>query len=134
MVVAPKPELLTGAELMNKVRKLDSLTKEEKAKACGYYTVAKNGVERINMMKFLNALIDAEGVQLDGKPNVKQSGTGRSGRQATYRISVQANGSLLIGSVYTKQLNLNPGDEFAISLGRKHIKLEQIDADALDAV
>jgi len=38
------------------------------------------------MMKFLNALIDAEGIQLDSTPHAK----GRGGRSASYRISVQS--------------------------------------------
>jgi hypothetical protein len=75
------------------------------------------------MMKFLNALIDAEGIELDSKVN----GNGRGGRSASYRISVQSNGNLLIGSAYTKQMNLQPGDEFEITLGRKHIHLKQLD-------
>lgn len=120
-----KIEPLVGEALLKKVKELDNLSKEEKAKACGYYTVTKNGVERVNMMKFLNALIDAEGVQLDGK----QGGNGRGGRSASYRISVQSNGNLLIGSAYTSQMGLQPGDEFEISLGRKHIRLRQIDGD-----
>lgn len=119
-------EPLTGEELLKKVKELENLSKEEKARACGYYTVTKNGVERVNMMKFLNALIDAEGVPLDGKPN----GNGRGGRSASYRITVQSNGNLLIGAAYTKQMNLQPGDEFEISLGRKHIHLRQIGAEA----
>lgn len=123
-----KLEPLTGEALLTKVKELEHLGKEEKAKECGYYTVTKNGVERVNMMKFLNALIDAEGIQLDGK----QSGNGRGGRSASYRISVQSNGNLLIGSAYTKQMDLRPGDEFEISLGRKHIRLRQIDADDLE--
>ena len=77
-------------------------------------------------MKFLNALIDAEGIKLDGK----QNGSGRGGRSASYRISVQSNGNLLIGAAYTKQMDLQPGDEFEISLGRKHIHLRQVDTDA----
>jgi len=44
---------------------------------------------------------------------------------------VQSNGNLLIGSAYTKQMNLQPGDEFEISLGRKHIRLKQIDEDGV---
>jgi hypothetical protein len=120
-----KIEPLTGEELLSKVKELGDLTKEEKARACGYYTVTKNGVERVNMMKFLNALIDAEGIQLDGK----QSSNGRGGRSASYRISVQSNGNLLIGSAYTKQMDLRPGDEFEISLGRKHIRLKQVDSE-----
>lgn len=120
-----KIEPLTGDTLLARVKELEHLGKEEKAKDCGYYTVTKNGVERVNMMKFLNALIDAEGIQLDGK----QSNNGRGGRSASYRISVQSNGNLLIGSAYTKQMELKPGDEFEISLGRKHIRLRQLDEE-----
>ena len=118
-------EPLTGKALLKKVKDLEHLSKEDKAKACGYYTVTKNGVERVNMMKFLNALIDAEGIQLDSA----QGGNGRGGRSASYRITVQSNGNLLIGSAYTKQMGLKPGDEFEISLGRKHIRLKQIGSD-----
>jgi len=116
-------EPLSGEGLVQKVKDLGNLSKEEKARKCGYYTVTKNGVERVNMMKFLNALIDAEGIKLDGKRN----GNGRGGRSASYRISVQSNGNLLIGAAYTKQMDLQPGDEFEISLGRKHIHLHQVD-------
>ncbi len=118
-----KPEPLTGEDLINKVKELGDLSKEDKARACGYYTVTKNGIERVNMMKFLNALIDAEGIELDSSAN----GTGRGGRSASYRISVQSNRNLLIGSAYTKKMGLKPGDEFEITLGRKHIHLKQID-------
>jgi hypothetical protein len=118
-----KSEPLTGDVLLKKVKELEHLSKEAKAKECGYYTVTNSGVERVNMMKFLNALIDAEGIELDGKA----SSNGRGGRSASYRISVQSNGNLLIGAAYTKQMDLSPGDEFEISLGRKHIQLKQID-------
>ena len=80
------------------------------------------------MMKFLNALIDAEGIQLDSSPGAN----GRGGRSASYRISVQSNGNLLIGSAYTKQMNLQPGDEFIITLGKKHIRLRQVDSESLE--
>ena len=124
-----QPEPLTGEELIKKVKELGNLSKEEKARACGYYTVTKNGIERVNMMKFLNALIDAEGIELDSSAN----GHGRGGRSASYRISVQSNGNLLIGSAYTKKMGLKPGDEFEITLGRKHIHLKQIGGDDAEA-
>ena len=76
------------------------------------------------MMKFLNALIDAEGIELDSNAE----GQGRGGRSASYKISVQSNGNLLIGSAYTKQMGLKSGDEFEITLGRKHIHLKQVGA------
>ncbi|MEO0758910.1 MAG: AbrB family transcriptional regulator [Cyanobacteria bacterium J06648_16] len=118
-------EPLAGKALLKKVKDLEQASKEEKAKACGYYTMTKKGVVRVNMMKFLNALIEAEGIQLDST----QTANGRGGRSASYRITVQANGNLLIGSAYTRQMGLQPGDEFEISLGRKHIQLKQIDPD-----
>lgn len=120
-----KPDPLIGEELINKVKELGNLSKEEKAKACGYVTVTKNGIERVNMMQFLNALIDAEGIELDEKPKAN----GRGGRSASYRTTVQSNGNLLIGSAYTKELGVNPGDEFEIVLGRKHIRLRQVDQE-----
>ena len=124
---AKKPDPIEGEALLKKVRELGTLSREEKAKACGYYTVTKNGVERVNMMQFLNSLMDAEGITLDRKTG---EGEGRGGRSATFKINVQSNGNLLIGSAYTKQMGLNPGDEFEITLGRKHIHLKQIDGSA----
>jgi AbrB-like transcriptional regulator len=124
MAKKKKVEPLTGESLLIKVRDLDLSSKEEKARACGYYTLTKGGSERVNMMKFNKALIEAAGIDLDEQ----QDGNGRGGRSASYRIKVQSNGNLLIGAAYTKQMELNPGDEFEISLGRKHIKLQQVGA------
>jgi hypothetical protein len=124
-------EQLTGSVLIHKVRELESLSKEQKARACGYITVNKNGLERVNMMQFLNALIEAEGIDLDSPIGSQRNGRGRT---VSYRISVQTTGNLLIGSAYTKQLGLNPGDEFEITLGRKHIRLKQLGAEEGDTV
>jgi AbrB-like transcriptional regulator len=118
-------EPLTGEALLTKVKQLGDLSKEEKARACGYYTTTSKGVDRVNVIKFQNALIDAA----DLLPSIKHSSGGRSGRSASYRITVQSNGNLLIGAAYTKQMGLNPGDEFIITLGRKHIQLKHIDSE-----
>jgi len=72
MNTTTNPEPLTGLELIEKVKQLGNLSKEEKARECGYYTMTKNGIERVNMMKFLNALIDAEGIDLDSRPTPKK--------------------------------------------------------------
>jgi hypothetical protein len=117
-----KNEPLEGEALLKKVKELDDLSKEEKARECGYLTTTKAGQSRVNMMKFQNALLDAMGMELDGKGD----GSGRGGRTPSYRISVQSNGNLLIGAAYTKQMDLHAGDEFLITLGRKHIKLKQV--------
>jgi AbrB-like transcriptional regulator len=118
---AKQIEVLEGKALTDKVKEMPNSSKEEKAKACGYYSVTKDGVERVNMMKFLNALLDAEEISFD----TRSDGHSR-GRSASYRISVQSNGALLIGSAYTKQLGLKPGDEFSINVGRTNIKLTAI--------
>ena len=41
----------------------------------------------------------------------------------SYKAVVQGNGNLLIGKAYTAMLDLNPGDEFDIKLGKKAIRL-----------
>jgi hypothetical protein len=121
---------LEGKALINKVKELSHLSKEEKARLCGYYTVTKNGIERVNMMKFLNALLDAEEISLDAR----HEGNASHRRIPSYRVTVHSNGNLLVGSAYTKQLGLKPGDEFAIDLGRKHIKLIPISGQENEAV
>jgi AbrB-like transcriptional regulator len=120
-----KTEPLTGETLLKKVEELKNLSKEEKARQCGYLTTTKSGSLRVSTMKFQNAILDAMGMELDGKGE----GGGRGGRSASYRISVQSNGNLLIGAAYTKQMELKPGDEFEITLGRKHIKLKQLGSE-----
>ena len=120
---------LKGEELLQFVKELEHLSREEKARRCGYVSQTTDGSERINMMKFMNALLDAEGIELDSKTNGTRNGGGRS---ASYRISVQSNGNLLIGSAYTKKMDLHPGDEFEISLGRKHIQLKQLTSGGVE--
>ena len=47
----------------------------------------------------------------------------RGGRKLSYVATVQGNGNLLVGKAYTALLDLKPGDEFEIKLGRKQIRL-----------
>ena len=114
---------LTGDALRQKIKTLGTLNKTQKAKACGYYTVTKGGGERVNLMQCLQALLEAEGMKLDGSAAER----GRAGRSANYRLAVQANGHLSIGAAYTEQMALKPGDAFELVLGRKHIQLKQLD-------
>ncbi|MCM1984352.1 AbrB family transcriptional regulator [Lyngbya confervoides] len=120
---ASKP--LEGQALLEYVKEIEHLPREEKARLCGYVSKTRHGSERINMMKFMNALLEAEGIELDGKVG-NGVGRGAGGRHASYRISVQSNGNLLIGAAYTRKMDLQPGDEFEINLGRKHIHLRQV--------
>jgi hypothetical protein len=118
---------LTGQALKAKLKELSNLTKTETAKGCGYYSVAKGGTIKVNLRKFYDAVLQSEGINVDKKSNPK---TGAAGREASYRAIVHANGNLVIGAAYTRALNLSPGDEFEIKLGRKHINLKAIDKEA----
>ena len=50
-------------------------------------------------------------------------GTGKGGCKLSYTTRIQFNGNLMVGKAYTSVLDLKPGDEFEIKLGRKQIKL-----------
>lgn len=115
---------LTGKALLQKVKELSHLTRREKAKLCGYYSVGKNKKIRVNLADFLEALLVAKGTNLD----TETAKDGR-GREPTYRVSVHKNGQIVIGATYTEKMGLNPGDEFEIKLGYKHIHLVQIDGE-----
>ena len=114
---------LTGKELKAKVKKLQGATKKEIAKACGYASKTKTGQERVNLGSFYSALLEAEGMTFEASP----SGSARRGRTATYRTTVHKNGTLLIGASYTKEMGLNPGDEFVLNLSKRGIKLTPVD-------
>jgi hypothetical protein len=117
---------MTGEALLAQVKQLGNISKDDKARACGYLTTTKTGQSRVSIMQFQNALLDAMGMDLEGS----SSGTSRRGRTPSYRIRVQSNQNLLVSAAYTAQMGLQPGDEFEITLGRKHIKLVKLEAVA----
>jgi hypothetical protein len=115
---------LTGKALLQKVKELAHLPRRETAKRCGYYTT-KDGQVRVNLTDFYDAVLAAKGVPLE--PGGAKDGRGR---EPTYRVSVHQNGQIVIGSTYTQQMGLKPGDEFEIKLGYKHIHLKQIEGNS----
>jgi hypothetical protein len=118
---------LSGAELLAKVKDLGDVSKSELVRECGYVSSKKDGSERLNFTAFYEALLEAKGLSLG---NGSGKGRGKGGRTLSYVATVQGNGNLLIGKAYTALLDLNPGDEIEIKLGRKQIKL--IPAGAAD--
>jgi hypothetical protein len=111
--------MLTGADLLAKVKELGDASKSDLVRACGYVSTKKDGGERLNFTAFYEALLEAKGLSL----GVEGNGRGKAGRRLSFVATVQGNGNLLIGKAYTAQLGLEPGDEFEIKLGRKQIKL-----------
>lgn len=111
--------MLTGAELLAKVKDLGDVSKSDLVRACGYVSEKKDGGDRLNFTAFYEALLEAKGVNLTSGG----AAIGKGGRKLSYVATVQGNGNLLIGKAYTALLNLEPGDEFEIKLGKKAIRL-----------
>ena len=107
-------QMLTGTDLLDKVKEVGDVPKTELAKACGYVITKKDGSEQVKFTQFYEALLDAKGISLGGS-----SGIGKGGRKLSYKAKVQGNGNLLVGMAYTAMLDLKPGDEFTIKLSEK---------------
>jgi hypothetical protein len=113
--------MLTGPDLLAKVKELGDASKSDLVRSCGYVSTKKDGTERLNFTAFYEALLDAKGMNLGSGGG--RGTKGRPGRQLSYATKVQFNGNLLVGKAYTALLGLEPGDEFEIKLGRKQIRL-----------
>jgi hypothetical protein len=111
--------MLTGSELLSKVKELGNASKSDLVRAAGYVSTKKDGSERLNFAAFYEALLDAKGFNL----NPTSSRSGKRGRSLSFVATVQGNGNLLVGSAYTAQLGFRPGDLFEIKLGKKQIRL-----------
>ena len=116
--------VLTGQELLSKVKEMGDAPKTELATACGYVSKKKDGSDRVNFTAFYEALLNAKGIDLGS--NGKSVGKG--GRKLSYTAKVQGNSNLLVGKAYTAMLGLEPGMEFEIKLGRKSIRLIPVGA------
>jgi hypothetical protein len=112
--------MLTGSDLLAKVKELSDASKSELVRSCGYVSTKKDGSERLNFTAFYEALLEAKGMTLG---DAGGKGRAKAGRSLSYVAKVQFNGNLLVGKAYTAQLGLAPGDEFEIKLGRKQIQL-----------
>ena len=117
--------MLVGAELLAKVKDLGDVSKSELVRSCGYVSSKKDGAERLNFTAFYEALLEAKGLHFGAGAS---GSAGKAGRKLSYTATVQGNGNLLIGKAYTTMLNLEPGDEFEIKLGRKQIRLVPVGA------
>jgi AbrB-like transcriptional regulator len=110
--------MLTGADLLAKVKELGDVNKSDLVRACGYVSTKKDGTERLNFTAFYEALLNAKGMDIGSS-----SKAGKAGRKLSFNTKVQFNGNLMVGKAYTALLDLKPGDEFEIKLGRKQIRL-----------
>ena len=118
--------MLTGSDLLNKIKDLDNINKSELIRACGCVSTKIVCGERLNFTASYEALLEAKGVSLC------VGGVGKDGRKLNHVATVQGNCNLLIGKAYTALIDLKPGDEFEIKLGRKQIRLAPIGATEED--
>ena len=114
--------MLTGTELLTKVKELGDVSKTDLATQCGYVSKKKDGSDRVNFTAFYEALLGAKGIELGGGG----AAIGKGGRKLSYTATVQGNGNLLVGKAYTAMLGLEPGAEFDIKLGKKAIRLTPV--------
>lgn len=105
---------LTGKELLTMLSTIKGLNRRDQAKQCGYVSV--NG--KAQYSQFLEAIAIARGF-LEKLPD------GR-GKMANYITTVHANGTIVIGNSYIKEMGFEAGDRLEIKLGYKHIKLVRI--------
>jgi hypothetical protein len=121
--------MLTGSELLAKVKELGDASKSELVRACGYVSTKKDGGERLNFTAFYEALLDAKGMNFDAAGG---HGQAKPGHKLSFTTKVHFNGNLLVGKAYTAMLGLEPGDEFEIKLGRKQVRLVPLGGEAED--
>ena len=115
--------MLTGTELLAKVKELGEASRTELVRATGYVSPKKDGGERLLFSAFYDAVLEAKGLTLGRSP-----GEDKGKRRLSYATRVQFNGNLMVGKAYTALLDLKPGDAFQIQLGRRQIKLIPMEA------
>ena len=72
--------MLTGSELLAKVKELGDVSKSELVRSCGYVSAKKDGAERLNFTAFYEALLEAKGLSLgDGGGKGGGDGGGEGG-------------------------------------------------------
>lgn len=108
--------MLTGSELLAKVKELKDASKTELVRECGYL---KGG--KLCFTQFYEALLEAKGFEL--KPAAKR------GRSLTYKTKVQFNGKLSIGEGYVQEMGFKPGDEFEIKVRGKSVTLSAANSE-----
>ena len=69
--------MLTGVELLAKVKEMGDASKTDLATACGYVSHKKDGSDRVNFTAFYEALLNAKGIDL----GAGSAGIGTSGRK-----------------------------------------------------
>lgn len=65
--------MLTGADLLAKVKELGDVSKSDLVRSCGYVSTKKDGTERLNFTAFYEALLEAKGMNLGARLGLMMS-------------------------------------------------------------
>lgn len=101
--------MLTGKELLAKVKETNGASKAEQAKACGYVRVVSRGEnegdEVTDVHGFLSALAEAHGITF---------GNSVRGFKSNGTLKVNSSGQVLVGPAYLKKLGIEPGSVVSV--------------------
>ena len=114
-------EKLTGQSLVSKLKILTRLSDEEKAKACGYYKIGKDGKETVHLKEFLSAVLAATGFS-----EIASKEIGKRGRQPNTELKVNTSGQIVVSGAHLSQIGLQPGDKASVVVGRNRVILQAI--------
>ena len=119
-------EPLKGKELLEKVKELGDISKAELVQLCGYYSTTKRGVIRLNYLAFYEALLEAKGIGLNELSSSQRS---KELEILNYIATVNDDCEIEIAKQYTELIDLKPGDQLDIKMGRKGFRLILIDPE-----
>ena len=111
--------MLTGSDLLAKVKDLGDVSKTDLARSCGYVSAKKDGGERVNFTAFYEALLEAKGVVLSTGGT---AGIGKGGRKLSYKLSSRATATCLSARPTPQCWTSTPVTNLK-SLGKKAIRL-----------
>ena len=102
--------LLTGKELLDKIKELGEVTRDVIARECGYVIPKKDGGERFQYIDLYEATMAAKGIEF------APAASNRPGRTLSYKAVVQKSGNLIIGKGYTAIHGAEPEHKFSVKL------------------
>lgn len=115
---------LKGKDLLDAIKKNPDASKEELLSLCGYFNTREDGSKSFSptvMGQFYQAVIEAQGLDLDALK--KPSSSGRGGRSLPYTATCMKNGQVLLGAGYLKAGGYKPGDSFKVQTKDGAIRL-----------
>lgn len=120
--------MLTGQELLDKIKELGAISRSDVARACGYVTTKKDGSERINFTAFYEAISEAKGVIL-APPEGKAKG--KRGKPLSFCVKSSKGGVIPVTAGYAELIGVGPSQHVMIEHGDGWLKLTKAeDAEA----